>query len=320
MRVGVIGTGFGRRVVAPVFAETPGCDVADVVSPRDADAVAALCRRDDVDLVSVHSPPFLHATHVREALGAGRHVLCDKPFAMSATEAEALLREAEAAGVVHLLNFEFRQHPARRRLRDLLHGGAVGAVEHVSYVHVSSGSRVPLRRFGWLFDRSKGGGWIGAWGSHAVDFIRWTFGEIADAGGVLRTEVRERPDGEGRMHTCDAEDGFTAWLALATGATVTIDTTFAGAVNMAPRVTVLGSDGAIEWVAEARITIRGPDGRKEEIDLPPPSERDPHLEPMRRWAEIVRDAVHEARRIEPSFADGAACDRVLDKLRAGTRT
>ena len=77
MRIAVIGRGFGERVVAPVFAATDGCEVVDVASARDDAAVRALAARPDVDLLSVHSPPFLHAPHVRLALAAGKAVLCD---------------------------------------------------------------------------------------------------------------------------------------------------------------------------------------------------------------------------------------------------
>ena len=77
IRLGVIGSGFGARVVAPVFAATDGCAVVDVVSARDAAAVRNLCARGDVDLISVHSPPFLHTEHVDRAIDAGHAVLCD---------------------------------------------------------------------------------------------------------------------------------------------------------------------------------------------------------------------------------------------------
>ena len=120
VRVGVIGTGFGARVVAPVFRETPGCEVVDVVSSRDDAAVAELCDRADVDLVSVHSPPFLHAAHVRRALSREHAVLCDKPFGVDARDAEMLTAAAEAAECVHLVNFEFRHDPMRRLLRELV--------------------------------------------------------------------------------------------------------------------------------------------------------------------------------------------------------
>ena len=116
VRVGVVGTGFGARVVAPVFAGTPGCEVVDVVSARDDAGVARLCDRDDVDLLSVHSPPFLHAAHVRRGIARDHAVLCDKPFGISSLEAEPLVAAADAAECLHLLNFEFR-YPLTKRLR-----------------------------------------------------------------------------------------------------------------------------------------------------------------------------------------------------------
>src|SRR6478672_2925058 len=120
MKVAVVGTGFGARVVAPAFAAADGCEVVDVVSPRDEHAVTSAIERLDVDLVSVHSPPFMHAEHVRAALGAGKAVLCDKPFAMNADEARALAEEADAADAIALCNFEFRFHAVRRLVRDLV--------------------------------------------------------------------------------------------------------------------------------------------------------------------------------------------------------
>jgi predicted dehydrogenase len=317
--VGVIGTGFGRRVVAPVFADTEGCEVVDVVSARDGDAVAALVARPDVDLVSVHSPPFLHAPHVRAAVGCGKAVLCDKPFALDADEAADLEAEARAAGVVALCNFEFRYAPARALLRELVRDETLGAVEHVQWTHLSAGSRVPLRQWGWLFDRELGGGWVGAWGSHAVDTLRFVFGaEIEVAFARCRTDIRERPDAQGELRVCTAEDGLTAALVLSNGATVAIDSGFAAVTDIAPRLTVFGSYATCEVVADERLTVRHGDGRREILDASagaPGGDR--HLVPMRRFAEVVRDAVRtgEVPAHAPTFADGRACDAVLDRLR-----
>src|SRR5262249_54520663 len=160
-------------------------------------AVAGLCARRDVDLICVHSPPFLHLDHVRRAIEGGHAVLCDKPFGRDADEAKAMGALARDAGVTALLNFENRYDPGRQRLRQLVEGGVIGEPEHFHTSMITAISRVPLRRYGWLFDAELGGGWLGAMGSHVIDFARWTFGDIVEASGQLRTAVGERPGADG---------------------------------------------------------------------------------------------------------------------------
>jgi predicted dehydrogenase len=314
--VGVIGRGFGQTVVAPVFDETAGCTLVDVISPRDGDAVRALCAHPDVDLVAVHAPPFLHPQCVTWALDAGNAVPCDKPFGTSTADAEAMANAADDAGAVALLNFEFRHHPGRIALRSLIQDGAIGAVEHVHWTVFGAGFRVPLRPYGWLFDAERGGGWIGAWGSHVIDFLRWTFGDLVDASARLRTDITERPDADGTLRQCTAEDGFTALLSTASGTSITIDTSFVAVKSSPPRVVVLGSEGTLESIADGRITRRDAQGTQEVFTFDPPRE-DPHLVPMRAWAEVVRDSVRdgEVPDGEPTFVDGVACAQVMDALR-----
>ncbi len=319
LRVGIVGTGFGARVVAPSFAAVEGCTVVDVVSARDDAAVRGLCRRPDVDLVGVHSPPFLHRAHVGYALDAGHAVLCDKPFGRDAADAAAMLTAAESAGVVHLVDFEFRYHAMRILLRELVGDGALGAIEHVGWTHISSGSRVPLREYGWLFHRASGGGWIGAWGSHAVDTVRWLLDEelTVDAS-TPRIDVGERPDAGGRVRRVDAEDGFGALLRSTSGVAVTLDSTFAAVASLAPRLVVTTALAVVEVTADARITVRDADGsRGEHDDRAVTASDDPHLGPMARFAGIVAAAVRAGSVAAgtPTFADGLACARVLDELR-----
>ncbi len=312
MRIGVIGRGFGERVVAPAFRATEGCEVVDVVSARDGAAVAALCARTDLDLVSVQSPPFLHLDHVRRAVEAGHDVLCDKPFGRDAAEAGEMRDLARAAGVLHFLNFENRYDAARRCVRAAVAGGAVGEPEHVALTMLMSIWRSPLRPYGWLFDADLGGGWLRAMGSHAVDFARWTFGEIAEAGGQLRTAVTERPDAQGNVHPCTADDGFALTLRTDRGVTVALDSSAAAPVNVAPSLLVVGSGGIVEEVA-GRVVVRTPEGERELFRAEPST--NPLLAPMQRYAEVVRDAVHarHAPPDTPTFDDGLACAVVMDR-------
>jgi predicted dehydrogenase len=313
MRVGVIGTGFGAGVVAGAFRGS-GCEVTDVVTARNPAAVLALCRS-AVDLVSIHSPPFLHRDHVMMAIDAGRAVLCDKPFGRSLDDAIAMTEAAEAAGIVNLLNFEFRHQPARRMMRQLLDAGAIGRPEHLSYTAFNSGSRVPLRPWGWLFDRSLGGGWIGAFGSHAIDLIRWLLGDVTDAGARTWTNITERPDANGRLHRCDAEDAFKGWVELSSGATASVDTSFTAGVSVTPRIVITGSNGAIEDVGDTRVVLHKGDGTAERFAFESqPGDR--HGTAMNAWAAAVRDAVMRREQISPSFMDGLACMRVMEQWRA----
>ncbi len=81
---------------------------------------------DDVDLVSVHSPPFLHVDHVNATIDHGHPVLCDKPFGRNAAEAEAMRDRATEAGVLNFLNFEFRFAEAWAKLKQLADDGTIG--------------------------------------------------------------------------------------------------------------------------------------------------------------------------------------------------
>jgi predicted dehydrogenase len=324
VRVGIIGRGFGQRTVAQAYSATAGCQVVEVVTPRDEAAVAALCDRPDVDLISVHSPPFLHLENVRRAVDGGKAVVCDKPFGRHADDAKEMCRLAGEAGILNFVNFETRFDPARSRLRALVREGGVGRPDNLLCTYIMNISRVPLRRYGWLFDVDLGGGWLRSIGSHQFDFFRWTFGEVTDAGGYVRTVIGERPDADGNLHQCTADDGFTALLRSASGVTAVIESTFAAAANLTPRIVVVGDEAVLELIAEQRIVRHTDDGQQEEFSVDIGSSAELHYEDqllynMRAFAAVVRDAVRgEAPAPDlGTFADGLACVELLDRVRSG---
>jgi predicted dehydrogenase len=185
-------------------------------------------------------------------------------------------------------------------------------------------SRVPLRPYGWLFDVDQGGGWLRSIGSHQFDFFRWTFGEVTEASGCVRTLIGERPDAEGKLRRCTADDGFTALLRTASGVTAMVESTFAAPANLTPRIVIVGDEAVLELIADQRIVCHTDRGQQEEfaVDL---SGGEKHyyenqlLYNMRAFAAVVRDAV---RGEEPApdlgtFADGLACVETLDRVRKG---
>ncbi len=217
--------------------------------------------------------------------------------------------------MLHFVNFEFRKDPTRIALKQVIDDERIGAPVHLHWTSFTSASRRPLRAYGWLFDRDRGGGWIGAFGSHVFDTVRWLMGEIVDAHGGCRIDVPERPDRDGRLQRCTAEDAFTAHLRLASGATATIDTAFAAPVNVVPRITVFGTAGAAELGGATELRVRRP-GEESEHTTFEPFPGDMHLPAMRPWLADVLAAVARREQLTPSFADGVACAEVMDTLRA----
>ncbi len=230
----VVGTGFGCRVHVPAL-RTAGFTVHALVG-QDADAhrdaapngsgSRTRARRSpprssstDVDAVTIATPPDTHAPLAIEACAAGRHVVCEKPFALDAAEAERMLDAAERAGVTHLVGHEFRWSPDRALVARAIADGVIGEPRLFSLV-----SFVPLvadpdsaRFHSWWFDGPRGGGWLGASGSHIVDQLRTWVGEIASVerdaadgerpGRRRRGQLRRAPDDSRRRGRRDPTDG-----------------------------------------------------------------------------------------------------------------
>jgi predicted dehydrogenase len=314
VRVGVIGTGFGAQVVAPAYAAGEDCEVVAVVSPRDTAAVADLCARRDVDLISVHSPPFLHVEHVRRAIEGGHAVLCDKPFGRDATESAEMVKLADDAGVLGLLNFERRFDPTRQRLRDLIRAGAIG--DPVQFQYSRYIALPEPRPYNWLSDASSGGGWLGGQASHLIDAIRWLFGEIVVAAAVMRTLVPVRVDAAGVRHRCDAEDAVTAIFRSAGGVTASVDVAIESSVHLPEHTVVIGSAGMLE-IDGAGVVLSTVDGpvRRYDVDLAAGANL---TTSMRTWAALACAAVRGAplHPDAPTFADGLACASVMDRIRS----
>jgi hypothetical protein len=87
-------------------------------------------------------------------------------------------------------------------------------------------------------------------------------------------------------------DAFTAWLDFESGSTVVLDSSSSASASVAHRIVVTGEEGVVEVVADAKVVWRRADGTRDEF-VPATTAADPHLVPMRAWAEVVRDAVHD---------------------------
>jgi predicted dehydrogenase len=207
--IGIVGAGFARTTQIPGFLNCKGARVVAITSRHRerAESVAKefgienvasdwreLIQREDVDLVSVVTPPATHMEITLAALDQGKAVLCEKPMAMNAGEAKRMTERAHEAGVLALIDHELRFLGSRRKMRAMLHEGAIGHVRHCNYVFRSD-YRGVLGAWDWWSDVTMGGGTLGAIGSHVIDSFRWVLGtEVSEVCCMLSTHVAERPE------------------------------------------------------------------------------------------------------------------------------
>lgn len=241
LRVAVVGLGFGARVQLPVLVDHPGTKVVSVCSrtieharaaatqfaiPHFTDDYRKSVTRADVDLVSIVTSPALHAPVALAALRARKHVLCEKPFAMSVREAKRMISAAKRAQRAGMLDHEFRFIPARVRAKGLVDDGWLGDLERIvivestTWMHPSS-----TLRFGWQSKTSEGGGVLGALGSHYIDYCRWLAGDVKEVSAVLQTRVTKRAQPSGAAARVDADDNFSLRMSMTNGALATIELT-----------------------------------------------------------------------------------------------
>jgi predicted dehydrogenase len=185
-RLGVIGCGGFGLYALQQFAQVPGVkltgmagthrDAARAAARRfgipDVQDVEALLARDDIDLVYIATPPFLHFPQALAALEAGKHVICEKPLAMTVAEADTLIAMARKRDRVLVANLMQRYNPLFDAIKHLIQDQVLGELLHGYFENYASDENLPPEH--WFWDRSKSGGIFVEHGVHFFDmFAGW---------------------------------------------------------------------------------------------------------------------------------------------------
>ena len=263
LTVGIIGASFARDAYLPAFAHVEGVRVAALASgrmesarkaaePHGIEAVyddwEAMLAEHQFDLVCIATPTVMHAPMTLAALARGAHVLCEKPTAMNAGEARAMLDAARAAGRLHMIDHELRFNPTRARIAELIHGGDLGEIRHVNISNIGASWADPASRpkGDWWSDAAMGGGRLGANGSHQVDMLRWWLGEPTSVVGEALTVLPDRVDkATGEPWTATADDLSYFTLRMASGALAQVFMSGVAAANIGNETQIFGSKGTI---------------------------------------------------------------------------
>ena len=273
--IGIVGTGFARKVQIPAFKKCENAEIVSVASGSLANAMAAAneygighftdkwqetVSRDDVDLVCITTPPNLHREMSLFAFEKAKHVLCEKPMAMNVSETEQMVSAAKNTSVFALIDHELRFLPGRRKAFAMIRDGAIGKVRHAKY-NFRSGYRTDASLpWNWWSDIEQGGGALGAINSHIIDSLRWFLAsDISSVFCQLRTQVKERKFGD-KMRPVTTDDEANMILRFADNE-LTEDATGLVSVGMAElpeyrnRLEFFGTDGAIRVDGNGELFI-----------------------------------------------------------------
>ena len=340
----VVGTGFGCLTHVRAL-RAAGFEVRGLVGrnpertadrarrfdiPYAATSLSDVLERPGVDAVTVATPPDTHAPLVLEALEAGRHVMCEKPFAMSSAEARVMLQAAERHRVIHLIGTEFRFATGQALLRRTVAEGAIGQPRLATFMlHMpllaGPAAEVPQ----WWSDARQGGGWLGAHAVHVVDQIRSTLGEFAAVSAGLSL-VSDRP--------WSAEDSYTVHFRTVTGVEGIMQSSAGAYGDILVTGRVAGSHGTCwqqgdaVFLADAEGTreLKVPDDLRTLPPDPPPQDllitaydwmhstgidMGPYTRLFETFGDLIQGRPVPADPPPATFADGVASMTVLDAIR-----
>jgi predicted dehydrogenase len=150
--------------------------------------------RDDIGLIDISTPGDSHFEIAMAAAEAGKHILCEKPLANTLDEARKMQEAVERAGVVNMVNFNYRRVPAIQLAKRLIDDGRIGEIRHWRAVYLQDWIVDPEFPLVWRLQKDlAGSGALGDIGAHIADLARFLVGEIVEVNGLLQTFIKERP-------------------------------------------------------------------------------------------------------------------------------
>lgn len=307
-------------------------------------------KRDDIDVIDIATPTAFHKDIAIEAAKNGKHIFCEKPLAMNATEAKEMMEAVEDKNLIHMLGHNYRRVPAIAFAKKMIEDGKLGKIYHFRGVYLQDWIMDPNFPAIWKLDKKiAGSGPHGDLNSHIIDLARYLVGEIDKVVGMEEIFIKKRPkpavgDKLKTMLIADKEeeseykevtvDDMTAFLAkFKNGAVGTFEASrFAGGRKNHERIEINGSKGSIVfnfekmnellfWSKEDDLEVRG--FKKILVT----EECHPYIEAwwppghligyentfVNEFADFFK-AIKENKKVEPNFYDGWKINQVLDAV------
>ncbi len=221
--------------------------------------------RDDIDIVDICAPGWLHAQIAVAALQAGKHVLVEKPLANSLAESQSMVAAAQAArarGVQSMVGFTYRRVPALALARELIAEGRLGTIRQVRAAYLQDWLADAQAPMTWrLRKETAGSGALGDIASHAIDQVQYLLNAtVSEVSGRLHTYVTQRPGPDG-PEAVTVDDAAWATLSLSDGAVASIEVSrVALGRKNSLQIEIYGSKGSLVFDLEKLNELQFLDG------------------------------------------------------------
>lgn len=292
LKWGVIGAGdIVRKRVASALTDLPTCELTAICRSRPelGGSIAAefgatrwygdwkeMLGDDEIDAVYIATPVFVHAEQTIAAAEAGKHVLCEKPMAISTADCDRMIAAGRANDVKLGIAYYRRFYPVLARVRELLASDEIGCPV---VAQMNAFEYQPLRKEderGWFVDPGKsGGGPMMDFGCHRIEVLLDLFGEIEAQASLTTTTIFDR----------DVEDTAAVVMEFAAGPLATITVTH-GSFEPQDTLSIFGTKGSIHIpvLNAGRLEVRKPEGSR--VESRPPHENI-HLPLIRDFTDAV---------------------------------
>jgi predicted dehydrogenase len=228
---GLIGAGdIARKRIAPALRDLPNCEFVSVSRSRAdlaeefANEFGArkwfadwrdLVRDDEIDAVYIATPVFLHAEQAIAAAEAGKHVLCEKPMALSVRECDEMVSACRTCGVKLGIAYYRRFYPAISRVKEIIASGEIGTVSVAqinAFEYFAPSNDDP--RY-WLLEKAKsGGGPMIDFGCHRLEILNNLFGPVRRIRSIVSAGVFDREVEDTAIASMQFENGVCAGLTV----------------------------------------------------------------------------------------------------------
>jgi predicted dehydrogenase len=331
IRLGIVGSNYGRIVQLPAFRADLRCEVVALAgsdAARTAELAGAvevpkaygdwrtLVEDKDVQVVAIATLPSLQAQVAIRALELGKPVFAEKPMASDLAAARAMLRQATLSRKPTMIDFNFHQIMSWQRAKAMLDAKAIGALRHVTvHWHVESRA-IQLRMRNWKTIGDDGGGVIGNFISHCFHYLEWFCGPITG----LSARVCGLPDDD------ELETSVAMALRLASGPLVSLSMSCASYLGSGHKIEFFGENGTLvlhnpgaDYMRDFELLFaKRPTAALEPIRVEDPIDAkypDGRIAPVSRLAKIFLDAIENDGAATPGFADGYRVQQLIDAAR-----